>query len=346
MNKALRKTPRFSDYAEVYFADACEALEEASQQGEVTLRALVRGSYPGLPLPDHVAPGIRTVGYWNANRPQRWGLDWHRNEGIELTYLDRGLLTFATRDREWELRPGQVTVTRPWQEHRVGGPLVAASHLKWIIVDVDVRRPHQPWRWPEWIGLSANDLHRLTTLLQRNENPVWDGDAAIRAAFHSLQSATNSPESRTLESELRLHTSSLLLALLRLLDRLPVTSNEDLVSPKRALSMFLHEIDSHLDHQWTLEEMARACGMGRSQFSTRCRELTNMTPLEFLTFRRIERAAGLLRMEPKRAVTDIALAVGFQSSQYFATVFRRQLGSSPRQYRAASLADGGAAHAR
>lgn len=332
MNK-LARAPRFKDYDEVYFADACIPLEEAAQQGDVELRALVRGTYPGFPLPDGIADGVRTVGYWNANRPQQWGLDWHRNEGVEITHLDRGSATFATREREWELRPGQITVTRPWQEHRVGNPLVGASHLRWIIIDVEVRRPHQPWKWPSWIGLSRGDLDRLTSLLQQNENPVWGGDPAVRAAFQSLEQAANHPESRTLESELRLNTSNLLLALLRALDTLPVRSDENLTSPRRAVEMFLSELDAHLDHAWTLDEMARACGMGRSQFSARCREITNMTPLEFLTFRRVELAARALIEDPARAITDVAIGYGFQSSQYFATVFRKQMGASPRDYR-------------
>lgn len=333
MNKISPRAPSFKDYDEVYFADACESLEDAARQGEVTLRALARGPYPGHPLPRNVVEGVSTVGYWNASRPQRWGLDWHRNEGIEITYLDRGSLAFATRDREWDLRPGQITVTRPWQEHRVGTPLVGASHLRWIIIDVGVRRPHQVWNWPSWVGLSETDLSRLTVLLQQNENPVWGGDPVIRAAFHSLEDSANHPESRTLESELRLSTSNLLLALLRALESLPVRADESLTSPKRAVQMFLSELDGHLDHQWSLEEMARACGMGRSQFSTRCREITNMTPLEFLAFRRVKVAAEELLSEPARSITDIALAVGFQSSQYFATIFRKQLGVSPRQYR-------------
>jgi AraC family L-rhamnose operon regulatory protein RhaS len=328
-----RARPQFHDYSTVYFADACDPLEEAARQGEVTLRALARGTYPGQQLDEHVAPGVRTVGYWNAARPQHWGLDWHRNEGIEICHLNRGNLSFATREREWELRPGQITVTRPWQEHRLGSPDVGASHLRWIIIDVQVRRPHEPWKWPSWINLSAPDLNRLTSLLQQNENPVWGGDPGLRAAFHSLEDTVNNPTSRTIESELRLYTNNLLLSLLRALDLLPVPADDSLTSPKRALQMFLDELDEHLDHTWTLEEMAAACGMGRSQFSTRCRELTNMTPVEFLTFRRVQRASEALLNDPRRTITDIAIQFGFQSSQYFATTFRKQFGLSPRQYR-------------
>ena len=55
---------------------------------------------------------------------RRWGLDWHRNEGIEFTWLEQGTLPFATDDVETVLRPGDLTITRPWQRHRVGAPHV------------------------------------------------------------------------------------------------------------------------------------------------------------------------------------------------------------------------------
>jgi AraC-like DNA-binding protein len=46
----------------------------------------------------------------------------------------------------------------------------------------------------------------------------------------------------------------------------------------------------------------------------------------------VARAAELLRTT-RRSVTDIAFDVGFSSSQYFATVFRRYTTLSPAEYR-------------
>ncbi|MBM3890692.1 MAG: helix-turn-helix domain-containing protein [Verrucomicrobia bacterium] len=40
------------------------------------------------------------------------------------------------------------------------------------------------------------------------------------------------------------------------------------------------------------------------------------------------------REKPATSVTDTAYACGFSSSQYFATVFRRQFGCRPGDYRA------------
>jgi AraC-like DNA-binding protein len=41
----------------------------------------------------------------------------------------------------------------------------------------------------------------------------------------------------------------------------------------------------------------------------------------------------MLRQEPTQSITAIAAACGFATSQYFATIFRREMGLSPRSFR-------------
>lgn len=327
--------PRYADPDAVYLADSCDSLRGAAERGAVKLRALARGHYPGEPLGREEAPGLLTAGFWDAQSPQDWGLEWHRNEGVEITYLARGSAEFFTRDGAWTLRPGQFTVTRPWQEHRVGNPSVGASFLQWLIVDVGVRRPHQDWEWPAWIALADPDLDELSQLLTQTDQPVWDSSPALRDAFGALRvTVEREPaDEGHRASDLQLQCSAVLLATLRHLEGSGITRNPELARAGRSVEMFLGELGRHLDHDWTLDEMATTCGLGRTQFSSYVREQTNMSPIELLTFRRLERAAELLASEPETSITDIAFSCGFQSSQYFATTFRQRFGVSPRQYR-------------
>jgi AraC family transcriptional regulator, 4-hydroxyphenylacetate 3-monooxygenase operon regulatory protein len=82
-------------------------------------------------------PGVCLVGFWDAERDQQWGLDWHRNEGIEMTFLEAGTLSYADGSLEHRLVPGNLTIARPWQPHRVGDPRIAASRYHFLIIDVD-----------------------------------------------------------------------------------------------------------------------------------------------------------------------------------------------------------------
>ena len=323
----------FRSPAELYHADTCGPLEGAARRGEVRLEALARGSYPGRRLPARDLREICSLGLWDAHRDQSWGLDWHRNEGIELTCVGAGRLPFAVDGRSFVLEPGDVTITRPWQRHRVGDPHVTASRLTWLILDVGVRHPNQPWRWPRWLLLPDADLQRLTRQLRQNEQPVWRADKELRRCFDVVGAAMARPLNGAQLTRVKAYLNELFVALAELLERRRPRLDERLSSAERTVRLFLDELPRRVEEPWTLEAMAAQCGLGRSHFSHFCRHLTNCTPVEYLTRCRVEAAARLLRAEPARPVTDIAFACGFQSSQYFATVFARQLGRSPTAYR-------------
>ena len=44
---------------------------------------------------DSELPKVKSLAYWDAHELQDWGLGWHRNEGIELTFLESGSLDFG-----------------------------------------------------------------------------------------------------------------------------------------------------------------------------------------------------------------------------------------------------------
>jgi len=56
-----------------------------------------------------------------------------------------------------------------------------------------------------------------------------------------------------------------------------------------------------------------------------------MTLNAYLNRYRLRRARALLEASDK-SITEVALAVGFSSSSYFARVFREEMGVSPRAY--------------
>jgi AraC family L-rhamnose operon regulatory protein RhaS len=136
-----------------------------------------------------------------------------------------------------------------------------------------------------------------------------------------------------LETELRLRINELLLEVLRLLLEKQVQLDEELTSTRRGVEVFLRDLNGMVERSWTLEEMARACGLGRTQFCRHVQDLTNMSPMEYLTYCRLQRAAEMLRSDAGASVTDIAFATGFASSQYLAQQFRRFFRTTPTGYR-------------
>ena len=135
------------------------------------------------------------------------------------------------------------------------------------------------------------------------------------------------------ESLLRVKINELFLEVLRLLRKQNLKLDESLSSRRRSVELFLGSLGNHIDRPWTLDLMAEQCGLGRSRFSHYCYEITNMSPSEFLNFCRIERAREMMLRNAKASITEIAIECGFSSSQYFATVFRKHIRSSPLEFR-------------
>ncbi len=125
--------------------------------------------------------------------------------------------------------------------------------------------------------------------------------------------------------------------------RIPL--DEHLSTTRRMVEMFLDELPKHLGIQWTLDRIAGECGLSRSQFSSYCKQITNMTPIEFLTACRVHAAEGMLAADAGLTITDIAYASGFSSSQYFATAFRKYAGCTPTAFRRACVKESSASPA-
>ena len=252
----------FTSPGATYHADRCEPLRAAVRRGEVRLSALVHRGYPGRLMPAGVLPEVSTVGFWDAIGNQTWGLDWHRNEGIELTYLARGRTDFLVDEESFILRSGQLTVTRPWQQHRVGNPFIGSSRLCWLILDVGVRRPDQKWQWPDWMILSPKDLERLTTLLSQNEQPVWPASDEIAACFERLASLVRTREPTLAQTRLRLYINEMFIALRELLEARNIKLDRRLVSTRRSVELFLSSLFLHVAEEWPLDKMAYQMRVG------------------------------------------------------------------------------------
>lgn len=333
MNKTAPQPAIFSSPENVYHADTCDLLKQAAERNELKLVAFGRRGYPGKPLAAKMLPELASIGCWDAPGDQTWGLAWHRNEGIELTFIARGKLDFGVDDQVFALESGHLTITRPWQCHRVGNPHVRASRLHWLILDLGVRRPNESWHWPSWLLFSSKDRHRLTTLLRQNEHSVWQANLAVRECFEQIAALLGRLTPSAAETRLKICLNTLLVELLQLLESKNIPLEAGLSSTRRMVELFLSTLPEHVDQSWSVESMASQCGLGRSRFAHYCEEITNLSPVKYLMRCRVEKAARLLRSDPPRTITEVALDCGFESSQYFANVFHDRFGCAPSHYR-------------
>lgn len=86
-------------------------------------------------------------------------------------------------------------------------------------------------------------------------------------------------------------------------------------------------------HAPSLAELAQDCGVHPVYFARAFRRRYGCAPGDYLRRCRLERALGLLR-DPRRSLTDIALACGFVDQSHFTHAFREAFGRTPARFRA------------
>ena len=95
------------------------------------------------------------------------------------------------------------------------------------------------------------------------------------------------------------------------------------------MQRLLRYIDDHLDEPVQVSRLAQVARLSESRCKARFKREIGVPPAEFWLRKKIEQAAILLKT---RSVTEVAYALGFSSSQYFATVFKRYTLVNPSQF--------------
>jgi len=102
----------------------------------------------------------------------------------------------------------------------------------------------------------------------------------------------------------------------------------------------LQLIHQRPDHAWTLRDLGRHVGLGRSAFSARFTEIVGQPMHRYLIARRMTEAAFHLETSDE-GIARIATRVGYETATAFSKLFHRHYGLSPGRYRAARRSDSG-----
>lgn len=106
----------------------------------------------------------------------------------------------------------------------------------------------------------------------------------------------------------------------------------DITSMRKIIRMVLDVIQRRFTEDLTLQQIADEVYLSPNYLAVLFKRETGDTVNEYVTRLRIEKAKELLH-EPHRLVADISEAVGYKDSTYFAKLFKKATGSSPKEFR-------------
>ncbi len=230
------------------------------------------------------------------------------------------------------LYPGDVAVILPGQP--VGGAkdFMDIGAVAWLHVRINNNESKKKVLG-SWSGLPEHDGRAVLQLLLANGTPVLSRikDAAFIFQLMAKEITAGEVGYTTRVNGL---LDELLISIARHLTR-EKDSRKDF--PQTFLKLE-QQLRGNLSHQWTVEDMAAIVGLGTTAFSEKVKNFTGFAPLHYLINIRISEAIKLLKQKDVN-VTDIALDVGFYSSQHFATTFKKLTGYTPREFRKENTSD-------
>ena len=91
----------------------------------------------------------------------------------------------------------------------------------------------------------------------------------------------------------------------------------------------MHE---HPESGWTLSQLASLSSMSRSRFAQRFKDVLGLSPMQYLTDWRLQKAKRLLR-DTNLSIAEVGFRSGYQSLPSFTRRFGKQFGTSPGAFR-------------
>lgn len=117
------------------------------------------------------------------------------------------------------------------------------------------------------------------------------------------------------------------------LESLPVLKPIEAESQdEKFLSNIIRLIEDHLsDADLNVNALCELSGFSNKQIYRKIKQLTGMSPVEYIKSIRMKKAAMLLQQK-KFTVAEVMYMVGFSNHSYFSKCFQSEFGKTPRQY--------------
>jgi AraC-like DNA-binding protein len=269
-----------------------------------------------LPLPGFVLLGR----YQHSAADPAIGPHQHWDE-IEICFLERGEQTFRVGGLVHRMRGNDQFFTFPDEVHDTANLPEERGILYWLILKL---KPAG-----NFLGLSATQAAWLQDELRRMPTRHFRGDPDCARILGEMKDLF--VEGRDLPPKLRHYRQLALQALLLRYLTLTIRASREGVqgSASPLMQRLLHYIEGHLHQPVEVPRLAEVARLSPSRCKARFKKEIGVPPAEFWLRKKIERAIVLLK---SRSVTAVAYDLGFSSSQYFATVFKRYTLINPSQF--------------
>jgi AraC-like DNA-binding protein len=263
-------------------------------------------------------PHATFLGRYNYTKAHPALSEHAHGNALEICFLVKGRQTYRVGGRNYRLRGGDVFLTFPNEVHSTDEAPQEKGALYWLILRLP--RPGELF-----LGLPRTQGRAVLRGLLEIPSHHFSGSPQMKEHLDAITVLHEQPPTPLGAVQLSNRVHAFLLEVIRC-SRRPAAPRHDSFQP------ILDEIARHPEETPRVPELAAKAGLSVARFSARFKRETGVPPAEYILRMKIEEARRRLE-RGTHSVTQIAYDLGFSSSQYFATAFKRLEGRTPGEAR-------------
>ena len=271
-------------------------------------RKIVTGRQLGI-------PGLRMMGHHNTSKAIP-ALTYHyHKDAFEMTFFVQGHVRFRAGEHSYSLTGGDLFVVPPNEPHDTGSVPLSLHQMYWFQLEAN-DPAHFLFMEEEAARALLERLRQLPArVIQLDADRATD---ILTAVFQYINSGEL--------IQVRQGAQLLGFFLYWVVENAADVSFRITPDIGRATDYIME----HLQEELSMEELAQTALLSVSRFKQKFKLQLGISPRSFINLRKVELAKRLLR--EGHSVTQVAMDLGFSSSNYFSSVFRRYTSYSPSQY--------------
>jgi AraC-like DNA-binding protein len=249
----------------------------------------------------------------------------HKN--TQLTFMLEGHLVWeAQGGRKIELRGGEYCLTCPGDNFVIPHNVLAPCYLMWILLNPFAENTG------EYSLLSQHELEDMLGILTQNKDFKAKITESMQFYLNEISKIADVSSKKEI-SPLGMH--KIRLSLMGILFESVKAANERVSThlPSSAFSRDVKQLVLDYPSRFlSVAEIASHFNLSPSLFCKKFKKETGLTLADFVRRIKLEESLKPVRNSSK-SITEIAYSLGFSSSQYYATLFKKYFGKTPRQFR-------------
>ena len=234
-------------------------------------------------------------------------IDLHTHTQFEIYLNLSGDVSFLVQNNLYEIKRGDVILSRPGEEHHCIYRSAAPQEMFWILFDCDKNSDILDFLTDEF---SYNYISCAEDLQKE----------LIDICFYLNE--------KELSEEEKIYYFFRIFAILKMSKSTPHKQSSELPYD---LKNIIEYINSRIGEEISIKEIADAFFISQSSLERNFKKALGITPLEFIKRKKMTLAAKLL--SEGKSVLNAGLTVGYNDNSHFIKLFKKYYGMTPNLYK-------------